>query len=380
MSEPAPSEPKGKARKEAKAGKAGKAIKEAKETNEPKEPKEPKVPKAPKESGASKRTAGGGGGGSSKRKKGDDADEDMMRAGTPDVDEDVDLVSRTNPAIGAAVVVIHPGSTSLRIGLGEALTPRVIPHCIAYRRKAASAPSSARSDGSGTAIAQRLESSLAPLARQLRLGVQFVGEDYPPVAPSARALPPSRPHAFLDAAPKTAAAVAAAVSTAAAAVAASASAARAHAKISVVGEDPPPPSFLVGEAALLAAHAEPDVWEVVYPLAWGALNTHGTGLSERALYSAIEQIWRCAICGGGGEPGLDVRPAALAGTCAVLALPDLFDRRMGAELLQLLLAPSGLGLKAALVHEEAACAAFGAGVGSACVVDVGNQRASVRCS
>ena len=47
--------------------------------------KAPKEPKEPNESGASKRTAGGGGGGSSKRKKGDDADEDMLRAGTPDV-------------------------------------------------------------------------------------------------------------------------------------------------------------------------------------------------------------------------------------------------------------------------------------------------------
>ena len=49
------------------------------------------------------------------------------------------------------------------------------------------------------------------------------------------------------------------------------------------------------------------------------------------------------------------------------------------QLLDILLRREGLGLKAAIVHEEAGCAALGAGVGSACVVDIGSQRASVCC-
>ena len=58
----------------------------------PKKSKEPKEPKAPNESGASKHTAGGGGGCSAKREKGDDADDDMLRAGTPDAEEGRDAI------------------------------------------------------------------------------------------------------------------------------------------------------------------------------------------------------------------------------------------------------------------------------------------------
>ena len=63
------------------------------------------------------------------------------------------------------------------------------------------------------------------------------------------------------------------------------------------------------------------------------------------MLSALECIWRCAICGGGGEPGLGIRPSALSSACGVIAVADLFDRRFGSELLSILLAPSGLGLK-----------------------------------
>lgn len=34
------------------------------------------------------------------------------------------------------VVVIHPGSKNLRVGLATDTSPRVFPHCVARRRKA----------------------------------------------------------------------------------------------------------------------------------------------------------------------------------------------------------------------------------------------------
>lgn len=77
-----------------------------------------------------------------------------------------------------------------------------------------------------------------------------------------------------------------------------------------------------------------------------------TLLASAGRLSALEDIWRCALCGGGGEVGLGLRTADLASACVVLALPDMFDRRFGSDLLSLLLAPSGLGFKAAILHEE----------------------------
>ena len=77
--------------------------------------------------------------------------------------------------------------------------------------------------------------------------------------------------------------------------------------------------------------------------------------------------------------GLGLSKAQLSGACAVVVFPDDFDRREGSDILSLLLDAESLAFKAAICHEEAACAAFGAGVGSACVVDLGGQRATVCC-
>ena len=80
--------------------------------------KEPKEPKA-------KRPSGGGGGGAPSGKKSKKGEEDL--ALEEDVD-DVDLAARPDPSEGAKVVVIHPGSMHVRIGLSDSPTPRVIPH------------------------------------------------------------------------------------------------------------------------------------------------------------------------------------------------------------------------------------------------------------
>lgn len=328
----------------------------------PKASKEPKAPKEPKETKAKRGGANSSGGGGKKSKKGDGDGGGRVTPVEDDLDE-VDLAARPDPSEGAAIVVIHPGSTNLRIGLSNQATPRIIPHCIAYRRTPPSddaAPREAGAPGTaGEVAAKSIEPALTPLARQLRVGVRLVGKEYPPAAPSA--VPVS----------------AAEVATAAA-------------EGGILGPSDMPGAadgglvsfdsarMLVGDAAIRACAAAPDEWHLVHPLKWGALNLRD-GLSERGLLSALEQIWRCTICGGGGEPGLGLRQSELGSACVVLALPDLFDRRFGSEVLSLLLSPAGLGFKAALVHEEAACAAFGVGTGSACVVDIGAERTSVCC-
>ena len=119
----------------------------------------------------------------------------------------------------------------------------------------------------------------------------------------------------------------------------------------------------------------PSEFELYYPLGRSAFNYRGTS-SMAMVTSAIELIWRAAIHGGAGVPGLGLR-AGVGETCVVLVLPDLFDRREGSELLHLLLVT--FGFKAAIAQEEAACAAFGADYTSACVVDIGAKRTSVCC-
>ena len=287
----------------------------------------------------------------SRKKKSDAADDAAAAEEKMDMDW---ALKRPDPSEGAQVVVIHPGSTNLRIGLADASAPRVVPHCIAFRRFAARAAAAADNAApKADALVKELEPTLGLLGRQLRLGQQLVGQIYEPVPPTVQKVGPGEMPPSAD---------------------------------DEKGETTEG-AFLVGNAAVKAALASPDEWDLIHPLKWCGLNTYEpynkqggeAPRSATAMLSAIAQIWKCAICGGGGEPGIGLTPASLSTACVVLAMPDLFDRRLGSQLLSILLEPSGLHFKAAILHEEAACAAFGAGGNAACVVDIGHERTSVCC-
>lgn len=62
---------------------------------------------------------------------------------------------------------------------------------------------------------------------------------------------------------------------------------------------------------------------------------------------------------------------------AVLVVPDIYNRHHLRELMTLLLVKMGFG-SCFLVQDHVA-ATFGAGLGYACVVDVGDQKTSVSC-
>ena len=61
----------------------------------------------------------------SKTSKVGDVPDDVCGAVAEDVLDVEDVLKRPDPSEGAAVVVIHPGSTNLRIGLASSPTPRV---------------------------------------------------------------------------------------------------------------------------------------------------------------------------------------------------------------------------------------------------------------
>ncbi|KAL1496778.1 hypothetical protein AB1Y20_014366 [Prymnesium parvum] len=302
-----------------------------------KKPKAPKEPKPPKEPGAAPKRSRPSGGSSSKRAKAESSRaEESLRAATPVAHEEngEELeAAKPDPTVGRPVVVIHPGSKNLRVGLSDQVRPLLLPHCIAHRR--ASPPPAPPADASEPDTASTIESSLDLLARQLRVATLLLGgEEAPSVHPTATCAPGG--------------------------------AAPAAAEL---------PAVLVGEAALQAAEAHPTEYDLYYPLARTRFN-YANSCSMMRVLSALETIWRSALFGGAGIEGLGLQVEARE-ACVVLVLPDLFDRREGSELLQLLFRT--FGFHAAIIHEEAACAAFGAGVTSACVVDLGAQRCSVSC-
>lgn len=62
---------------------------------------------------------------------------------------------------------------------------------------------------------------------------------------------------------------------------------------------------------------------------------------------------------------------------AVLVIPDIYNRGHLRELMNLLLTKIGFG--SCFFVQDHVAATFGAGLGYACVVDVGDQKTSVSC-
>uniref|UniRef100_A0A8B9L9S2 Actin-related protein 8 n=1 Tax=Astyanax mexicanus TaxID=7994 RepID=A0A8B9L9S2_ASTMX len=61
----------------------------------------------------------------------------------------------------------------------------------------------------------------------------------------------------------------------------------------------------------------------------------------------------------------------------ILLIPDIYNRQHVKEVVNMLLVK--MGFSAIVVHQESVCAAFGSGLSSACVIDVGDQKTSVCC-
>lgn len=128
---------------------------------------------------------------------------------------------------------------------------------------------------------------------------------------------------------------------------------------------------LIGEEAL---HIKPgDRYQVHWPMRRGRLNLHdGPGGTLTAVLEDIETLWSIAI-----QTHLDIPIKDLKIYKALLLVPDVYVHNHVKHLMDILL--NKLGFGAAIVIQESVCATFGAGVSSACVVDVGDQKVSVSC-
>ncbi|XP_064474750.1 actin-related protein 8-like isoform X2 [Ornithodoros turicata] len=132
-----------------------------------------------------------------------------------------------------------------------------------------------------------------------------------------------------------------------------------------------PHDYIVGEEVL---HLNPsDRYHVHWPIRRGHLNLHpGVGGSLTAVMADLEAIWGTAI-----QQYLDIPLKDLKHYRALLIIPDVYTREHVREMIKVILFQ--LGFAACFVHLESVCATFGAGLSYACVVDVGDQKTSVCC-
>lgn len=141
--------------------------------------------------------------------------------------------------------------------------------------------------------------------------------------------------------------------------------------------EPSPPwvhsdkDFIVGDE-ILSLHPSEE-YNIHFPFVRGDLNIHKSlGGSISAVLADLETIWGHCISNVLNVPIKDLKFYR-----AVLLIPDIYNRDYVKKLTNLLL--NGLGFGGCFVLQDHVAATFGAGLGYACVVDVGDQKTSVSC-
>ncbi|XP_056897816.1 actin-related protein 8 isoform X1 [Takifugu flavidus] len=246
------------------------------------------------------------------------------------------------------IVVIHPGSRTLRIGRATDTLPVTIPHVIARRHK--------QSGQTRHEDAWLLREGLnkAESNEQRQNGLKMVDQAIwskkmsngmrrtPVSAEQARAYNCQIRPAVLDTSSRV--------------------------KWTNTSHQPP---FLVGEEALYVNPS--DCYNTHWPMVRGQLNMHtGPGGSLSATLADLETIWSHVI-----QKQLDIPLKDLKYYRCILLVPDIYNRQHIKEVVNMLLL--NMGFSAIIVHQESVCATFGSGLSSACVVDVGDQKTSLCC-
>ncbi|KAI8099459.1 uncharacterized protein BX664DRAFT_253659 [Halteromyces radiatus] len=112
-------------------------------------------------------------------------------------------------------------------------------------------------------------------------------------------------------------------------------------------------------------------YRLFYPWRNGTLN-HMDYSSLYAVLGDLQTIWTSVI-----HSELDIEDHTFENFNAVLVVPDIFHRSYICELITMML--QHMKFRGVIVQQASGCATFGAGVSSACVVDIGAQTTTITC-
>jgi len=253
------------------------------------------------------------------------------------------------PIQGTTIVIIHPGSSTLHVGRATDHYPQSIPHVIA-RRLNDNITQGDRKDGLFSRAGIQHEESAEKGSHGLQAARVFlhsmrIGGGYRKPKTSPKEIieynKSSQPYEgdqdgtvhFTDTSHK--------------------------------------PNYFIGEQALNIRRG--DGYTCCSPFAYGQLNVHnGVGGSITAIAEDIETLWGSAI-----ENYLNIPIKDLSFYRAVLVIPDMFNREHVKLLIDIVL--NRLNFSCIIVAQESVCGAFGSGLSSTCVVDVGAQKTNICC-
>ncbi|KAJ7642709.1 hypothetical protein DFH06DRAFT_1214202 [Mycena polygramma] len=129
---------------------------------------------------------------------------------------------------------------------------------------------------------------------------------------------------------------------------------------------------LVGDKALRLASPQESGYVVRWPIRGSNFNTRDYGSSVQAILADVETVLQHTL-----RDRLGIKPHDYKDYSVVLVIPDLYDRSYVREFANLLLVT--MGFKQLCAQQESLAATYGAGLSSACVVDIGAVKTSVAC-
>ncbi|XP_010904571.1 actin-related protein 9 [Elaeis guineensis] len=289
---------------------------------------------------------------------------------------------------GSNLVVINPGSSNVRIGFAHQQVPFNIPHCIARHVKE-------QNEGPKKTVQDQLLNSEAIPAQQLErekaydiiaslLKIPFLDEEaahnsYPLKMGRVDAYPPHQGKSdttftWTDVREKTPSSTLAAVGDSAEKLEN-----KGAEEESLVcktdnvreasSEEYTFKEFVCGEEALRISSSEP--YCLSRPIRRGHFNV-SEHYPLQQVFEDLYTIWSWLLI-----EKLHIPPADRNLYSAILVVPETFDNREIKEMLSIVL--RDLRFSSAVVHQEGLAAAFGNGLSTACVVNMGAQVTSVIC-
>ncbi|BGP25622.1 actin-related protein 8 [Rhodotorula toruloides] len=127
----------------------------------------------------------------------------------------------------------------------------------------------------------------------------------------------------------------------------------------------------VGNKAVRIPDPAASGYELRWPFLRGNFNTQGY-TTPQELLSDVETIYTTAI-----REELGIEPEDLKDYAVIFLIPDLYDETYVREVSGLVL--GSMGFKQLCLVQESICATFGAGVTSACVIDIGARTTKITC-
>lgn len=270
-------------------------------------------------------------------------------AANDDDDEDAEADEQEKEPAGSKTIVLHLGSRNMRIGLASELNPRTIPLVVARRDEAKRQARPLVPLGSSCApgmFGEDFEEQWHTLEQTMKARMRQAKRRQVPQASEMAANFNNRtqPEEITD-----------------------------HNDsgriewTDVAGA----PAYIIGTPALRIPPDSQPHYTYYWPIRYGLLNEKAYASEYQAL-GDLRLIVEHAL-----TQELKTEQKSLSEYAMGIIIPDLYDRAFVERFTNMLMREFNLTQVAIL--QESTCAVYGAGISSACVVDVGAQKTSVTC-